>query len=97
MLLGSYMVVAAGVAANYEEARAKLAQALESGEAFATFKRFVAAQGGNPAVADDTALLPQAGKRIPVTLGRAGYVSRIHAEEVGTCAMLLGAGRERKE
>lgn len=97
MLLGSYMVVAAGVAANYEEARAKLTQALESGEALATFKRFVAAQGGNPAVADDPALLPQAGKRIPVTLGRAGYVSRIHAEEVGTCAMLLGAGRETKE
>jgi pyrimidine-nucleoside phosphorylase len=97
LVLGAYMVVAAGVASNAAEARKMLADSLQSGKALATFKRFLKAQGGNPDVVEDPTLLPHAEHKIEVVLKRSGYVTRIHAEEVGTCAMLLGAGRETKE
>ncbi|TCP59564.1 pyrimidine-nucleoside phosphorylase [Tumebacillus sp. BK434] len=97
MVLGSYMLVATNHAATAEEALQMLTDSLQSGKALETFRRFIAAQGGNPAVVDDPTLLPQAKRQVPVTLGRAGFVAEIHAEEVGTCAMLLGAGRETKE
>ncbi|WP_157722104.1 pyrimidine-nucleoside phosphorylase [Tumebacillus avium] len=97
LVLGSYMLVATNHAQTAEEALQMLTDSLQSGKALETFRRFIEAQGGNPAVVDDPALLPQAGRQVPVTLGRAGYVAEIHAEEVGTCAMLLGAGRETKE
>lgn len=97
LLLGSYMVVAAGKAGDATEARRLLHDALNSGRALETFKRFIEAQGGDPRVTEDPSLLPQASKQVPVTLDGTGYVTRIHAEEVGTCAAMLGAGRETKE
>ncbi|MBL0387561.1 pyrimidine-nucleoside phosphorylase [Tumebacillus sp. ITR2] len=97
LVLGSYMVVAAGGAATAEEAREKLTESLSSGRALETFKTFLRAQGGDASLVDEPTRLPQAAKKIPVTLPRTGFVSRIHAEEVGTSAMLLGAGRETKE
>lgn len=97
LVLGSYMVVAGGKAANAADARKMLSESLSSGKALETFRCYLAAQGGDPSVVDDPALLPQAGKKIEVMLEHSGYVSRIHAEEVGVCAMLLGAGRETKE
>ncbi|MFD2168879.1 pyrimidine-nucleoside phosphorylase [Tumebacillus lipolyticus] len=97
LLLGSYMLVATGHAADAAAAKQMLKDSLESGKALETFRRFLEAQGGNPAVVDDPSLLPQAKRHVPVVLDRSGYVASIHAEEVGTCAMLLGAGRETKE
>jgi len=97
LVLGSYMAVAAGVAKDAAEARQKLTESLEQGYALDTFRRFLKGQGADPAVADDPTLLPQAKKTIELAADRSGYVTRIHAEEVGTCAMLLGAGRETKE
>ncbi|ASS75036.1 pyrimidine-nucleoside phosphorylase [Tumebacillus algifaecis] len=97
LVLGSYMLVATDHAANAEEARQMLVDSLQSGKALETFRSFIEAQGGNPAVIDDRTLLPQAKRQVAVTLGRAGYVAEIHAEEAGTCAMLLGAGRETKD
>jgi pyrimidine-nucleoside phosphorylase len=97
LVLGSYMLVVAGKAADPNDARQQLQEALSSGKALETLKRFLKAQGGDPAVVDRPELLPQAAKQVKVTLAESGYVARIHAEEVGTCAMLLGAGRETKE
>ena len=46
---------------------------------------------------EDTALLPHTGKVIQVTADKAGYVTRMNAAELGISALLLGAGRSRKE
>lgn len=43
-----------------ETARAQVKKAIASGRAFEQMKRWVAAQGGDPAVLDDTSKLPQA-------------------------------------
>ncbi|AZN40662.1 pyrimidine-nucleoside phosphorylase [Paenibacillus albus] len=95
--LSSHMVVLGGEASSLEEAEALLRAKLESGAALAKFKAFVEAQGGNPAVADDPMLLPQAPFVLEVKSTQDGYVQAIQAEELGLAAMLLGAGRATKE
>jgi pyrimidine-nucleoside phosphorylase len=97
LVLGSHMLMLAGAASDSQSAREQLKEIIRSGKGLETFKRFVEAQGGDSRIIDDTRLLPQAEKQIPVYAQEDGYVAKIHAEEVGTCAMLLGAGRETKE
>lgn len=97
LTLGSQMVVAGGKADNLEEARNMLKEAIANGEALKTFKQLIAAQGGNPAVADDTGLLPQSTHVIEFQSDLDGYVESLEADEIGTAAMLLGAGRATKD
>lgn len=95
--LGTRMLMLAGLAANAAAARARLEEMLWDGRALAKFKEWVAAQGGDPRVADDPGILPQAPQKIPVLSPRAGYVVQINALGVGEAARVLGAGRARKE
>jgi pyrimidine-nucleoside phosphorylase len=60
-------------------------------------KEFIAGQHGDPTQIDHPETLPQPKQIIPVPAGQNGYVQAIHAEEVGICAMKLGAGRATKE
>jgi pyrimidine-nucleoside phosphorylase len=66
-------------------------------KALEVFKDFIKAQGGNPDVVDQPELLPQASFTFEVPSKESGYISFIEADEVGTAAMLLGAGRATKE
>lgn len=97
LTIGSYMVLLGGKAQTIEEARTKLKKALDSGEALEVFKRFVAAQGGDPSFVDDPSLLPQAHYKVEVQAEKSGFVKKIIADEIGLAAMLLGAGRETKD
>ncbi len=97
LTLGSQMVVVAGHATTLEEAREQLKEVIANGKALDVFKQFVKAQGGNPAVADDPSLLPQAKYKVEVPAKQAGFIGHIVADEIGTAAMLLGAGRATKE
>lgn len=97
LTLGSHMVTLAGKAASPAEARAKLEELLQNGQALGKFKEMVAAQGGDPRVINQPELLPQARQIIPLNADRDGYVARIEAEELGVAATMLGAGRETKE
>lgn len=97
LVLGSHMVYLAEKASSLEEARHLLENAIKDGSALETFKRFLAAQGGDASVVDDPSKLPQAKYQIELEAKEDGYVSEIVADEVGTAAMLLGAGRATKE
>ena len=80
-----------------EEARRRAEAALDGGAAWETFLRFVAAQGGDTAAVEDTARLPRAALTVPVTASADGFVTHMDTEAVGGAAVVLGAGRERKE
>jgi len=67
------------------------------GSALRMFRNVVAAQGGNPAVVDNPALLPVAPVVVPVAAEVAGVVGAIDARSVGTTVVGLGGGRSRKE
>lgn len=97
LTLGSQMVVLGGHAETIEEARKQLEEVIANGAALDVFKKFIKGQGGNPAVVDDPSLLPQAKYTIEVPAKESGFVSHIVADEIGTAAMLLGAGRATKE
>lgn len=97
LTLGSQMVVLGGHAQTIEEARKQLEEVIANGAALDVFKKFIKGQGGNPAVVDDPSLLPQAQYTIEVPAKESGFVSHIVADEIGTAAMLLGAGRATKE
>jgi pyrimidine-nucleoside phosphorylase len=97
LTLGSQMVYLAEKAPSPEIARNMLAESISSGKALATFKTFLAAQGGDNSVVDDTDKFPTAKYKIAVTAELNGYVSAIKADDIGTAAMILGAGRATKE
>ncbi len=90
------MLRVAEQAATDDDAAAKVRAALSSGAALAKFKEMVARQGGNPAVADDPGLLPQAKFTHLVPAPRSGFVVELDALSIGRAAVALGAGRDKK-
>ncbi|TLM77165.1 MAG: hypothetical protein FDZ75_09430 [Actinobacteria bacterium] len=97
LILGAKMLVLGGKAADETEARGLLQAALALGSGLNKFREWVAAQGGNPRIADDPDLLPLSHATRVVASPRAGYIAGYDAERVGRAAMLLGAGRARKD
>jgi len=97
LTLGSYMVRLAGKAETTEEAREMLEEVINNGRALEVFKLFLESQGGDTSVIDDLTKLPTASYQIEVPAKEAGYVLGIIADEIGTAAMVLGAGRATKE
>ncbi|RZT22491.1 pyrimidine-nucleoside phosphorylase [Fictibacillus sp. BK138] len=97
LTLGSHMVYLAKKANSLEEAREMLKDAISSGKALETLKVFLKAQGGDDSVVDNPENLPQAAHTFELTADEEGYVSEIIADEIGTAAMILGAGRATKE
>ncbi|MCS0786850.1 pyrimidine-nucleoside phosphorylase [Cytobacillus firmus] len=97
LTLGSHMVFLAKKADSLKEAREKLENVIKDGSALDTFKVFLSSQGGDASVVDDPQKLPQAKYTFELEAKQDGYVSEITADEIGTAAMLLGAGRATKE
>ncbi len=97
LTLGSQMVVLAKKAANQEEARKILLSSIQSGKAIAKFKEFIANQGGDTSIIDDTNKLPQAKYKIELPAQKSGIISKMIANEIGVASMILGAGRATKE
>lgn len=97
LILGSQMVVVGGKAKDLDEARQMLLEVIENGKALEILKEFIESQGGNPLVVDSPELLPKASFILDLPSREEGYVSVIEADDVGTAAMLLGAGRATKD
>jgi pyrimidine-nucleoside phosphorylase/thymidine phosphorylase len=93
--LSARMLMLADSAKTYEQAREQCQALLENGQALEKFKQMVAHQGGDVTVIDAFEKLPTSSAEYSVTSPRGGFVSRIQAEDIGTAAMLLGAGREK--
>ena len=97
LTLGSYMVVAAGKAADIKEARTKLMEVIENGQALDKLAVFVEAQGGNKEEVYNPELLPKAQYIQEIVSEEEGYISGIVCDEIGICSLILGGGRETKE
>ena len=96
LTIAAYMVVAGEIYENFDQAYQALEKMLASGQAHAKFKEFITAQGGDPTIAEQPELLPQAVNHTLLKSDSAGYVQAIDAEKAGLAAMMLGAGRQNK-
>ena len=95
--LAGIMVYLGGKAQTPEEGHAMAAEALASGKGLAQFRKFVQAQGGDPAVVDDYTLFPQAAHHLELLAETDGYVQKIAARTIGLASQHTGAGRATKE
>lgn len=97
LTIASYMAVLGGAFDSTEAARNHFESIIASGEAVALFKKFVSIQGGDSEIVDDPEKLPTAKYHIEVKADIEGYISGFDSEKVGVSAMMLGAGRRKKE
>ncbi len=96
LVLGAEML---GLAGKGDEAtcRALAEHAIDSGAALAKFREMVAAQGGDPSVADHPDRLPAAGVQAPYRARQGGILRHVVSDQLGMASMVLGAGRRTKE
>ena len=95
--LAAWMFFLGGASKTVVEGKQRSQEIIASGKAFATFRHMVELQGGDIGTIDDPTRLPTADYRVEVPSPRAGYVTAIACEQVGTACVILGGGRERKE
>ncbi len=93
--LGAEMLVLAGTAPDLDSARRELEKSIGTGRAAQTFQRIIEAQGGNPSVVDDPAVLPQAVECEIYPAPRRGLVARVEPKAIGRGITRLGGGRTR--
>ncbi len=96
LTIAAWLLVAAGIAGDFELGLTQAREAVASGRAFGKFVEMIEAQGGDAAALDE----PLLGHR-PRQVGAwavedAGIVTRIEARGVGYAALAAGAGRRRK-
>jgi pyrimidine-nucleoside phosphorylase len=97
LVLASRGLVLAGKAEDDPSARSILEETLSSGAAARKFEVIVEAQGGDPKVVADPDSLRLHTTVLRVRSEKEGVVEAIDAEAIGTLAVDLGAGRQRKE
>ena len=73
-----------------------LGEKINDGAAFEKLRLMVEAQGGDVAMIDDPAKLPQASIRQHIHASRGGHIAQVDALEVAQAALELGAGRAQK-
>jgi pyrimidine-nucleoside phosphorylase len=93
MVFGEVMLELAGI----DGGRERLQRAIDTGEALQKLIDVTVAQGGDPAVIEDTSLLAVAPREAVLEAPHDGYVTTCDALAVGMAAAFLGAGRTRQE
>ena len=81
---------------DLSDIRPTLEEKLHDDSAWSVFRQLVEAQGGDVSQIDSPDRLPIAPLVVEVRALRDGYLSAIHAGEVGLTAQDLGAGRRKK-
>jgi len=97
LVISANMCLLGGAFEDIETAYKELKELIASGRAIEKLKELIRVQGGNPEVIDNWDLLPKAKNIHQIISQSEGYIYSIDAEDIGLGAMLLGAGRMKKE
>jgi pyrimidine-nucleoside phosphorylase len=89
----AHLLALSDLGIDRREGRVRAVAAVENGTALATYERWIAAQGGDPA----EAALPSALVVTEVPASADGFVRSIGAVDIGMAAFRLGAGRQTKD
>jgi len=95
--LGAEMLMLAGVSSTRDAARRAMEVSISSGRAAEKFREIIEAQGGNPSVVDDPAVLPQAKAVELFAAPRRGIVAAVEPKAIGRGIIALGGGRNTME
>lgn len=90
-------LIMTGLIKDKNEAMALVESKIENGEALEKLRQMIIYQNGDPRVIDDYSLFGEAKHIFSINASKDGYISKIKALDIGNAAMLLGAGRARKE
>ncbi len=82
---------------SLEECAALVKDSIESGKALEAFKKMVKAQGGDTSVIENTDKFPKARLSRDFYASLDGYITSVDTEGYGVAALLLGAGRNKKD
>jgi pyrimidine-nucleoside phosphorylase len=93
LTLGAQMLVMGGGAENITQGKALLVERLNSGQAFEKFLKIVESQGGDCAMVEHPHKYEKAKYVVEIPSPKSGFVSHLHAREIGAISMELGAGR----
>ncbi len=96
-ILAAYMLIAAEVAVDYEQAQLMINEVIQNGKALNKLVQLVEAQGGNDDFIKNPNLLPRGKQVVKLISENDGLVTSLNAELVGKVCMALGGGRETKE
>ena len=96
LVLAAHMV-SLSLGITVDEAMVRVEDALDNGRAWNTFCRWITAQGGDPLVCEDPSRMKQSSLIREVRALRSGYITHMNTEKIGEAAVVLGAGRVRKE
>ncbi|MCI2426076.1 thymidine phosphorylase [Candidatus Acetothermia bacterium] len=94
--LGAELLIFAGQVTDRSVGANQLRQLLYNGAALSKFRAMIIEQNGDPAVINNSSLLPIANKKVEILAPSTGYVKQIDALSIGQAANLLGAGRAVK-
>ncbi len=92
--LGSKLLLLAKKVDTEAKGKEMLIEVIKSGKAYEKFIELVETQYGDIEEIKNTDLFPRTEYIIEVKSDKEGYVNKINAEEIGKCALQLGAGRE---
>jgi len=95
--LSGWMLHLGGVSKTVAEGTQISSNLISSGKALERFRQMIELQGGDPRVLDAPERLPQAKQTMQVRSSKAGVISSMQCEKIGTACVILGGGRERKE
>ena len=94
--LSCRMLMLAGIG-DREKCAELVDEAVSSGEALRRFEMMVKSQGGDVSYIENTAKFEKASFSREVYAPADGYITHMDSENIGLTAVLLGAGREKKE
>lgn len=95
--LATEILLMTGFSKTKEEARIAIEEKIKSGKAVDKLREMIKYQGGDASVIDDYNSFPKAMNIVEVKSKKSGYVRKIHTFEIGNAAMMLGAGRSKKD
>ena len=94
--IGELLLEASGIAKG-DDAIKLMKEKIENKEALNKHIKLVKAQGGDVSYIKDYDNFPKAKNIIPFKALKDGYIEAMDTEKIGIAAMVLGAGRERKD
>ncbi len=97
LVLGSQMLILAGLAENPTSARRLLQNKLQSGAGLQKFREIIINQGGDPRIIDDYQLLPQPACRGTLKASTSGFITAMDTAAIGRAFVEAGGGRKAKE